>query len=69
MQCVPGELSSKFTMSEKPYIWSLCDANIKMYCTEKNGVGFTTIFTHKLLVNFTNNYKDMASNIELNVKF
>jgi len=29
---VPGELTSKFTMSEKPYIWSwLCDANVKMY--------------------------------------
>ncbi len=29
---VPGELTSKFTMSKKPYIWSwLCDAYVKMY--------------------------------------
>lgn len=29
---VPGEIPSKFTMSEMPNIWSLlCDANIKMY--------------------------------------
>ncbi len=31
--------------------------------------GRTTIFTQKWLVNFTSNYKETASNIELNVKF
>ncbi len=34
---VPGELPSKFTMSEKPNIGSwLCDANVKMYKFKKN---------------------------------
>lgn len=32
-----------------------------------NGVG--TIFTQKLLLNFTNNYKETARNIELNMTF
>ncbi len=32
INAVPGVLPSKFTMSEKPYIWSrLCNVNIKMY--------------------------------------
>ncbi len=30
---------------------------------------FETIFTDELLLNFTNNYKEMASNTELNVKY
>ncbi len=33
---VPGGLLSKFTTSEKPYIWSwLCDANVKKTKTKK----------------------------------
>lgn len=49
---------------------STVDVSHSTHYTEKNGVGFTLepIFTQKLLVNFTHNYKEMASNSELNMK-
>ncbi len=39
----------------------------KCYFSQKNGV--ETIFNQKLLVNFTNNYKEAASNTKLNVNY
>lgn len=33
------------------------------------GIYIERVFNKKLLINFTKNYKDMTSNLELNVKF
>lgn len=36
---------------------------------QKNKTGVEIIFAQKLLVNLTNNYKEIARLIELNIKF
>ncbi len=38
------------------------------YGTELRQLRTTAVFIHKLLVNFTSNYKETASNIEFKVK-
>ncbi len=40
---------------------------VEIFIHRKNGI--ETIFTQKLIVNFTNNYKEMASSIESKIKF
>ncbi len=51
------------------YSVMLVEQNINSSALNYECTGIETNFTKKFLVNFTSNFKELASNIELNVKF